>query len=199
MTVGQSDDEIVERELPQHWMRPGERFLFGCAPVRGYVRARIGEETRLPHEPYGDMPELGLGPNKWPLPAEGVTDEDWADDPTVAFLVVAQHPGQHAVALGDHLAHSRGEALLAVSSHRMSAAYPTRLFHAPQPGEPLYRSYVDLHMGHVRGFSAPYVGRSIPPERVIRIDFADGSTLLIRDPLPDVRVQRALTRSQGRG
>ena len=46
VTVEDNDDEIVERSLPKHWVRPDERFLFGCAPIRGYVRARIGDRAK---------------------------------------------------------------------------------------------------------------------------------------------------------
>ncbi|HKS48149.1 MAG TPA: hypothetical protein VJT49_24175 [Amycolatopsis sp.] len=194
ISVAEQDDEIVERELPRHWVRPGERLLFGCAPIRGYVRARIGSETRLPHEPIGKVPALDSGPCRWPLPADGVGDEDWADDPTVAFFVLAQHASQHAVAFGDHFAHSRGEARLALTNRRAAVIYTTKLFHPPGPGEPLFMTFSELDIGRVRGYSAPYVGRSIPPEQVIRVDFADGSSLLLRDPLANLRVVRATTR-----
>lgn len=193
--IAKQDDELVERELPRHWLRPGERLLFGCAPIHGYVRARIGSETRLPHQPIGGQgPALDLGPLRWPLPAEGVGDEDWADDPTVAFFVLAQHPSQQAVALGDHLAHSRGEARWAVTTQRVALIDAARLFGNPARGEPPFMTSGELTSGPHPGWSAPFVGRSIPPVQVVRLDLADGSTLLVRDPLADLRVRRAASR-----
>ncbi|TVT50108.1 hypothetical protein FNH05_16210 [Amycolatopsis rhizosphaerae] len=188
--VAHEDYEIVHDELTRFWLRPGERLWFGCAPLRGYVRARIGAETRLPHEPLGAIPPLDLGASRWPLPAEGVLEQEWTDDPTVAFLALAQRPDQHAVSFGDHFAHSRGEARLAVTTHRVAVVYTTKLFHLPAPGEPLFTTFCELDAGRVRGCTAPYVGRSIPPVRVIRVDFADGSALLLRDPLAARRVGR---------
>jgi hypothetical protein len=112
-------DKLVERELTEFWLQPGERLLLGCPPIRGHVGVRLGAERRLPHVPLGDVPRTGLGPSRWPLPANGVHDEDWADDPTVAYWVNAQRPGQFAVRLADHFAASLGEARLVPSSaHR---------------------------------------------------------------------------------
>src|SRR3954449_9419594 len=34
------DDMIVEKELTGFWLRPGERLLFSCPPIRGYVLAQ---------------------------------------------------------------------------------------------------------------------------------------------------------------
>jgi hypothetical protein len=187
------DDEIVERELPKHWIRPGERLLFGCAPIRGYVAARIGTDFRLPYEPLGTVPELDLGRCRWPLPAD-VEPDHWTDDPTVAFVVEAAHPEQQAVRLGDHLAHSRGEARLVLTSDRVAVIYTTRLFHIPAPGEPLFQTFAEQPSASVLGYSAPYAGRSVPPVQIIRVDFTDGSTLMLRDPLAGRRVGRARSR-----
>ena len=140
------------------------------------------------------MPALELDPRRWPSPTDPAVLDDWSDDPTVAFSVHAQHRDQHAVQFGDHFAHSRGGARLVLSSHRVAVVYPTKSFHPPGPGESPFTTFCELPTGQVRGYSAPFTGRGLPPVQVIRVDFADGSTLLIRDPLAGRRVRRALGR-----
>ncbi|MBC6456666.1 hypothetical protein [Actinomadura sp. HBU206391] len=189
----EKDDKTLEKELTRHWLRPGERLLFGCAPIHGYVLAQIAAETRHPHEPLRQMPTLKPAPCLWPLPAKSVLDH-WTDDPTVGFFVQAQHQDQHAVHFGDHLAHSKGEARLVLSSQRISIVYPTNLLHAPAPGAPRFTTFCELPVGQVRGLSAPFAGRSVPPVQVIGVDFVDGSTLHLRDPLAGLLVHRAQSR-----
>ncbi|WP_236790093.1 hypothetical protein [Amycolatopsis sp. GM8] len=40
------------------------------------------------------------------------------------------------------------------------------------------------------GTRGAYTGRSVPPPQAIQLDFADGSTLLLRDPMAAARVAR---------
>ncbi|GAA2097203.1 hypothetical protein [Actinomadura alba] len=70
----------------------------------------------------------------------------------------------------------------------------TTLLHAPAPGALRFTTFCELPAGHVRGLSAPFAGRNIPPVQVIGVDFVDGSTLQLRDPLAGRLVQRAQSR-----
>ncbi|MTD57782.1 hypothetical protein [Amycolatopsis pithecellobii] len=184
--IAKKNDEIITGELSRYWTQRGERLGFGSEPIRAYVRARIGDEARLPHEPISDMPELDLGRLRWPLPSPDVLEEDWSDDPTVGCFVHAEQPDQRAVLFADHLAHSRGEARLAVSDQRVAIVYPTKLFGR---NDSVFTTFCETDPRQVR-VTAGYVGRSVPPPQVIRVGFADGSVLLLRDPMAAARVAR---------
>jgi hypothetical protein len=192
-----ADDEVVESELTRFWLHPGERLLLGCAPIRGYAGVRIGAQIRLPHEPLGDMPALDLGRARWPLPAEETAtspdvDNDWVDDPTLGYWASAPHADSAAVRLADHFAHSRGEARLAFSDHRVAVVYPTKLFHPNDPKPPsVFTTHAEVPARQLAGLDAPFSGHSLPAPRVIRLRFTDGSTLQLRDPHAAARVQRA--------
>ncbi|SDC73382.1 hypothetical protein [Actinokineospora iranica] len=196
-----ADDKIVENELGQFWLRPGERLLLGCPPIPGYVGAHIGDQIRVPHEPIGAMPHLTLDRPRWPLPAEATVcgpdvDSDWVDDPTLGYWVSAPHQDTIAVRLGDHFAHSGGEARIALSDQRVAVVYPTKLFHPDNPKPPtVFTTHAEVPTGHLTGLDAPFAGHSLPTPRVIRLRFADNSTLHLRTPHAANLVTRAHHRS----
>ncbi|MCP2165788.1 hypothetical protein [Goodfellowiella coeruleoviolacea] len=197
------DDAIIETELAKYWLQPGERLLLGTMPLNGYVGARIDSELHIPYQSATELPAHALGRCRWPLPSEALRetprlDEDWVEDPTLAYWVDAPHPNTDAVRMADHFAHTRGTARLVLSDQRTAVIYPARLFDPKdfQPAEPM-RTFYELPPSRVAGLSAPFVGRSIPPRRVIRLDFTDGSTIMLRDPHSGGRVDRALRRLSG--
>ncbi|SFJ91860.1 hypothetical protein [Amycolatopsis sacchari] len=184
------NDELVTGELTRHWLRKGERLGFGTPPLREYVRSNIGGQVRLPHQPVHPVPAFDLeklGKPRWPLPSPEVLEEDWTDDPTVGHFVYAHHPDQLAVHFADHFANSHGEARLVVSDRRVAVVYPSKFLGTT--GE-LFTTFCETDPRQVR-LSAPFAGRSAPPPRVVRVDFADGSALLLRAPFAGELVARA--------
>ncbi|MFI9818604.1 hypothetical protein [Saccharothrix variisporea] len=190
-----ADDEVVERELNQFWLAPGERLVLGLPPVEAHVAARIGAEVRVPFRAVGEVPELDLGKEHWPLPTEHVTaqpDVDWVDDRTVGYFVVARQPSDAAVRLADHFAHSRGRARLAASDRRVAVVYPTKLL-SKEPGS-VFTTFAEVPAGQVAGLDAVFVGNSLGVPPVVRLSFVDGSVLHVRDPQAWQKVQRARSR-----
>lgn len=51
LPIAKSVDEIVERELHQFWLAPGERLVVGCPPAHGYVGLLLDGKLTLPYEP----------------------------------------------------------------------------------------------------------------------------------------------------
>lgn len=186
-----TNDQIVTEELTQHWLHGGERLVFGTPPLRAYVRANVGGKTRLPHKPLHDVPTFDLeklGKPRWPLPSPEVLEDDWNDDPSVVHFAWAQHPDQLAVHFADHFANSWGEARLAVSDRRVAVVYPSKFLGGTGS---LFTTFCETDPRQVR-ISAPFVGRSAPLPRVVRLDFADGSALLLRAPLAGQLVGRSV-------
>ena len=186
--VDTKNDRIISGELSRAWLRKGERLRFGAMPVRAHVRANVGGEVRLPHEPLHEVPpldraKLGRLPRS---PSPEVIDEDWSDDPAVGHFASARAADQIAVHYADHFANSHGEARLAVSDRRVAVVYPSRFLGDTST---LFTTFCELDARQVR-FSAVFAGRSVPPPRVLRADFADGSVLLLRDPLAAAHLER---------
>lgn len=186
--LARKNDKIIADELSRAWLRKGERLRFGAMPVRGHVRANVAGEVRLPHEPLHDVPsldrqKLGQLPRS---PSPEVVDEDWPDDPAVGHFAWAREADQVAVHYADHFANSHGEARLVVSDRRVAVVYPSKFLGDPST---LFTTFCEVDLRQVR-FSAPFAGRSVPPPRVLRADFADGSVLLLRDPLAAAHLER---------
>ncbi|MEJ2858321.1 MULTISPECIES: hypothetical protein [unclassified Saccharothrix] len=193
------DDEVVERELTQFWLAPGERLLLGLPPVEAWVAARVGAEVHVPFRAVGERPELDLGKEHWPLPTEHVTaqpDVDWVDDRTVGYFVLARQLSDTAVRLADHFAHSRGQARLAASDRRVAVVYPTKLLSHDPPS--VFTTFAEVPAGQVAGLDAVFVGNTLGEPPVVRLSFVDGSVLHVRDPYAGQKVQRALARAAGR-
>ncbi|QFU85477.1 hypothetical protein [Amycolatopsis sp. YIM 10] len=192
-TTAESELKIVTKEVTGHWLRPGERLVLACAPINGYTGVLLDGELRLPHEPLGDVPEVKLGKLKWPRPADWTmrtAGADWADDPTVAFWAHATRPEQDAVRFADHFAHTRGDARLTLTSHRAAVVYPTRLLAdaAADAARNPFTTFSEVPASSIRGLTAEPAGCGVPSAPVVRLDFTDGSTLLVRDPLTSRRL-----------
>ena len=163
---------------------PGEEVLVAGTAQAGYVGAQLGRELRVPHTPLGRMPELTLPPARWPLPAATSQGPDgWLDDPTIAYWAQADRPDRDAVALADLLAHTAGAARLVLTRERLSLIVATGSLAAPpDPAAPV-TALLDVSLSRVRGVTAELAGRSLPPKPWLRVDFTDGSTLRLRDPV----------------
>ncbi|MFC3449459.1 hypothetical protein [Amycolatopsis speibonae] len=185
-------DEIVERELHQFWLAPGERLIVGCPPAHGYVGLLLDGELTLPYAPSRETPAV-TGKTRWPLPAPDVLQGDWTDDPTIAYWAVARSADQTAVRLADHLAGGHGEARLTLSDRRLAVVYPAKLLDGEDPARP-FRTFDEMPSGVVRSVTAQYLGRSFPARPVLQFVFADGSIVYQRDLLAVTRADRAHSR-----
>lgn len=163
---------------------PGEEILVAATANTGYVGARIGRELRVPHNPIGRMPALRLPAVRWPLPAATSQGPNgWLDDPTIAFWAQADGADRDAVAVADLLAHAAGAARLVLTRERLTLVVATSALAAPpEPARPV-TSLLDVPVARVRGVTAELAGRSLPPKPWLRVDFTDGSTLRLRDPV----------------
>ncbi|MGA6165876.1 hypothetical protein [Amycolatopsis magusensis] len=191
LPTAESELKIVTKEMSGHWLRSGERLVLACAPINGYTGVQLGDDLRLPHEPLGEVPEVELGKLKWPRPADWTLrtqGADWADDPTVAFWAHATRPDQDAVRFADHLAHTRGDARLTLTTTRAAVVYPSSLL--TDPGDGPFTTFCEVDASRVRRLSADRGDRSVPASPVIRLDFTDDSVLLVRDPLTSRRLGR---------
>ncbi|WP_133906839.1 hypothetical protein [Actinophytocola oryzae] len=172
------------RKLAERLVRPGEQVLLAGTNNHGYVGVQLGRELRVPHAPLGVMPALNLTKLRWPRPAPTSQNPNgWLDDPTIAFWVQADHAGRDAVALADMLAHTRGVARLVLTRARLALVAATKLLATPpDPGPPM-TSVLELPATRIRAVAAEYAGHSLPPKPLLRLDFTDGSTLRLRDPI----------------
>lgn len=192
LPMARSVDEIVERELHQFWLAPGERLIIGCPPAHGYVGFLLDGKLTLPFSPTRETPAV-TGKPRWPLPAEDVLEADWTDDPTIAYWVVARTADQTAARLADHLAGGHGEARLTLSDRRLAVVYPARMLEGEDPAQP-FRTFDEMPSGVVRSVSALYLGRSFPARPVLQFAFADGSVIYQRDMLAVTKADRAHSR-----
>ncbi|MFI6097995.1 hypothetical protein ACIA8G_20750 [Lentzea sp. NPDC051213] len=174
-----ADASVVVEELTRFWLRPGERLVLGLPPIVGYVGGVVAGSLRVPYSAVGPMPPLELDKPRWPLPAPP-SPPDWIDDPTLGYWVSAPDVSCLAVQLADHFAFSRGNARLAVSDQRVAVVYPTHLFES-KPAQ-VFTTFAEIPRGAVRSLETVSAGSSLPAPRVVRIAFADGSSLDLRQP-----------------
>ncbi|QRP45845.1 hypothetical protein [Amycolatopsis sp. FDAARGOS 1241] len=185
-------DEIIERDYAEAWLRRGEKLLLGCPPAHGHVVAWVGGELRLPYQPAREPVKVTTAPGRWPAPA-GLPDEDWTDDPTLAYRVTAASPADVAARIADHLAFSAGAARLTWTNKRLALVYPTR-FVVDAATKDFFVTDEQFPPDVVARLDAVTPGRSFPPEPALHFTFTDGSTLAQRDLLAPMKVRRALSR-----
>lgn len=172
------------RKLAERLVGPGEQVLLAGTTNHGYAGVQLGRELRVPHLPLGRMPALNLPKLRWPRPATTSQGPNgWLDDPTIAFWAQADRPDRDAVALADMLSHIRGEARLVLTRARLALIAATKLLATPPDPAPPLTAVLELPPTRIRGLFAEYAGRSLPPKPLLRIDFTDGSTLRLRDPI----------------
>ncbi|MET8757828.1 hypothetical protein [Lentzea sp. NPDC004782] len=177
--VSEKDAGIVRKELTKHWLRRGENLVLGLAPVIGYVGAVVAGSLHVPWTATGPMPPLELGKLRWPLPAPP-SPQDWLDDPTLGYWVEAPATSSLAMQFADHFAFSRGNARLAVSDQRVAVVYPTHLFEA-KPSN-VFTTFAEIPRTAVRSLETVFTGCTLPAHPVVRLTFADGSRLHLRQP-----------------
>jgi len=172
------------RRLAERLVHPGEQVLLAGTSNYGYAGVQLGRELRLPHVPIGRVPDLNVPKPRWPRPATtSRLATGWLDDPTVAFWAQADRAERDAVVLADMLAHTRGVARLVVTRARLALVAATKLLAAPPDPEPPLTTVLELPPSRVRRFVTEFAGRSLPPKPLLRLDFVDGSTLRLRDPI----------------
>ncbi|GAA4542751.1 hypothetical protein [Amycolatopsis samaneae] len=185
-------DKIVERELTQCWLRPGEVLRLGCPPLYGHVGLRLGAELHVPYTAARETPKVSGAPPRWPVPG-AVPEEDWTDDPALGYWAVARERGQLAVLLADHFAAGAGEARLTWTNQRLAVVYPAKLLAEGGASGP-FTTGEEFDTRAVTGLDALHPGRSFPPRPVLRFGFADGSAVFLRDVLAPLKVARARQR-----
>lgn len=172
------------RRQAERMVRPGEQLLLAGTTNYGYAGVQLGRELRVPHTPLGTVPALNIGKLRWPRPAATSQDPNgWLDDPTIAFWAQADRADRDAVVLADMLSHTRGVARLVLTRARLALLAATKLLAAPPDPAPPLTAVLELPPARVRGIVAEFAGRSLPPKPLLRIDFTDGSTLRLRDPI----------------
>ncbi|WP_243793974.1 hypothetical protein [Saccharopolyspora gloriosae] len=138
-------------------------------------------------------------------------DDEWADDPSVLQWVFAGNAEQDAVRFGDHVAEMPGSAFVVLSSSRLAVVVEQGKIAEPAGAEPEGKgwlgkarsaaaqvqkaaegitarkdakaavSYHEVPLSRIASMSWAPLGRSIPRSPFLRVDFADGSCLFIRD------------------
>lgn len=172
------------RKLAEHLVGPGEHVLLAGTTNLGYAGVQLGRELRVPHIPLGRMPDLNVTKLRWPRPAPtSQGGNGWLDDPTIAFWAQADGANRDAVALADMLAHTRGVARLVLTRARLAMIAATKLLATPPDPTPPLTAVLELPANRIRGVVAEFAGRSLPPKPLLRLDFTDGSTLRLRDPI----------------
>jgi hypothetical protein len=172
------------REQATRLVRPGEQVLLAGTTNLGYAGVQLGRELRVPHVPIGRVPALNAAALRWPRPATTSREPNgWLDDPTIAFWAQADRAERDAVVLADMLAHTRGVARLVLTRARLALIAATRVLATPPDPAPPLTAVLELPPSRVRGVTAEFAGRSLPPKPLLRIDFIDGSTLRLRDPI----------------
>jgi hypothetical protein len=178
--------DLARRSLERavRLVRPGERVLLAGTTNLGYAGVQLGRELRVPHTPLGRVPDLVARTLRWPHPSPTSREADgWLDDPTIAFWAQADRADRDAVTLADVLSHTRGVARLVLTRDRLTMIAATRLLaEPPDPQSPL-TALLDLPPTRVRGLTPELAGHSLPPKPLLRVDFTDGSTLRLRDPV----------------
>lgn len=196
-------DELVETELARDWLRPGERLVLACPPIRAHVGVLVAGTRITPYAPGRALPSLTVESPRWPLPVRGLPGEDWIDDPTLGHWAVADTPGADAVRFADHLAASHGEARTVVTDRRVAVVCPTKHLTghpaAVVRGDSVaFTTLEELPPQRLAALDAPFLGRSVPPRRVIAFSFRDGSVLHARDVHAAMKVLRARHRTRCR-
>ncbi|WP_326567626.1 hypothetical protein VSH64_38250 [Amycolatopsis rhabdoformis] len=185
-------DEIIERDYAKAWLQRKERLLLACPPAHGHVIAWVGGSLQLPYAPAREPIRVTTAPGRWPTPA-GLPDEDWTDDPSLAYRMEATTPSDVAARIADHLASSAGTARLTWTDRRLALVYPTKFVAAPATKD-FFVTVEEFPANTVTRLDAITPGRSFPPEPAIHFTFSDGSSLTQRDLLAPLKVRRALSR-----
>ncbi|SDG25261.1 hypothetical protein SAMN05216553_106403 [Lentzea fradiae] len=172
-------DEVVVRELTRFWLRPGEHLVLGLPPIAGHVGGVVGGTLHVPWTAVGDTPALEPAETRWLLPAPP-SPPDWIDDPALGYWLEAPDTSCAAVRLADHFASSRGNARLAVSDQRVAVVYPSHLL-ATKPST-VFTTFAEIPRTAVRSMEHARAGLSLPARPVVRLTFADGSVLTLRQP-----------------
>src|SRR5690606_32370938 len=110
--------------------------------------------------------------------------------------VHADHDGQDAVLCADHLAASQGMARVVVTDRRIAVLCPTKyLTDEPVTDENVFTTLEEMEPHRLAGLDTPFLGRSVPPRRVIESTFAEGSRLYSDDIQAALKVRRAMERA----
>ncbi|MDI2027579.1 hypothetical protein QFW96_03100 [Saccharopolyspora sp. TS4A08] len=200
------DRRKAEKPLTEQWVNEGETLRWIELPVQAHAASVIGQKATVPHEPLSaEQKSLVEKPN-WPLPSKQIEegafrDDEWADELSVHWWAFADQAERDAVRCADHIANVPGEALLAITDQRAAVVVRSNqvtdvdeagssLFSRarsvaqkaveslPSPSRPL--SYFEVPADRIAAIQGIVLGRSLPRDNWIRIDFTDRSTFYAR-------------------
>lgn len=176
---------LAAKSLTQSaFLAPGEELVLAGTANLGYAGVQLGHQLRMPHTPLRTMPALNVAELRWPLPASTSREfGGWLDDPTIAFWAQADRADRDAVVLADLLAHTRGVARVVLTRARLAVVAATRLLATPPDPSSPWTALLELPRQRIRALTAELAGRTLPPKPLLRMDFTDGSTLRLRDPI----------------
>ncbi|PPK68281.1 hypothetical protein V5P93_004616 [Actinokineospora auranticolor] len=203
---------LYEETVASQWCAPGERLLVLLGPREGNIASRIGGQPRFPHPPADDVPELVPIKDDWPELSDfavRLPDDEWVDEPSLAWFAEAPTAGHDAVVAAGYLAAGNGQVGLAITDRRVAVLFPERLLVTEQlrrkgsaPKKPgllgraakAFDNWLDTtaewrvddavisfwETDRVPQWDTALVGRGAPFTWLVRVRFADGSRLSAR-------------------
>ncbi|GAA4886002.1 hypothetical protein [Saccharopolyspora cebuensis] len=181
----------------QGWLRPGETCQRVFPHYEGVFASTIAGRTALPHTPAPSVPALphprkeSFGhPSDVVVGGDHLGDE-WVHDLGLRGWISAAQPDQTAVAVADMITAGNGYAWLVLTDQRIAVAIApeyTRPETQPEPPmkeklripEANLTTWWEAPIGVLRGIRDERHGRTLTGSPFARLEFADGSSLLIR-------------------
>ncbi|GAA4885987.1 MULTISPECIES: hypothetical protein [Saccharopolyspora] len=184
-------------QVAEHtWLRPGETFerIFERRP--GFLVSTVAGRTSVPHEPPGPVPRCTQEvSDSYLRPSELVTEhgylgDEWVHDHGVRGWATASRAEDAAARVADLLTAGNGYAWLVATAQRIAVVIPARYTDVPPdrlpppaPVRGLETSLVtwwEAPPSVVRGVRDELLGRTFSGAPFARVDFTDGSSLLLR-------------------
>ncbi|GAA0516168.1 hypothetical protein GCM10011581_46010 [Saccharopolyspora subtropica] len=167
----------------QGWLRPGESLhrIFERRP--GFLASTVAGHSRVPHAPVNPVPTCTQPVSEdYPEPSELVArgehlGDEWVHDRGIRGWATAAEGRQLAVQVADVLTAGNGYAWLVATTQRLAVVIPARF--VEQPPAPLV-TWWEQPPSAVRGVRDVVLGRTFLGAPFAQLDFADGSTLLLR-------------------
>ena len=165
------------------WVRQGERVRWFHPGRPGCTASTVAGRWAAPHRPLGAAAE-----SRRRLPTEIVARgaflcDEWADDPTILWCADASDPDDAAVRFVDHFAIGGHAAALVATSDRLALVADRSIVGGIARGArgvgglgPL----VEVPLREVINAQRARLGRVVPREVFLRLQFTDGSVLHVR-------------------
>ncbi|WP_165939772.1 hypothetical protein [Saccharopolyspora aridisoli] len=192
--------------LTEQWVSDGETLLWLEIPAQAYAASVIGQKPTVPHEPVSEVRKSLVQEPNWPLPSKQIIDgafrdDEWADELSIHWWAFADQPDRDAVRMVDHVANVPGEAFLAFTDQRVAVVVKSNQVSKvdetasgllgrarsvaqkaaeslPSPNHPV--SYFEVPANRIAAIQGTVLGRSLPRDSWLRVDFTDRSTFHAR-------------------